>query len=104
MDSNLDSILHSRAAPPQRPELEDRILMVVLERDENRISLWGQIQIMFQMFFLVPRPAYILAAVVLAGIVVGWDSDSIGALDQISTYELAGILDVQEQFETGEFL
>lgn len=101
---DLDDILMHRAVPPTRDGLADRIVLQTLEQSQKPIGFWAELRMIFETYFLIPKPAYIVAAAILLGAVIGLDLESLGAPSQLSTYEFASLIDVQEQFETGEFL
>jgi hypothetical protein len=80
-DERLESMLRSRRAEAQSPELAERIILKArgLTQRQNT-SLWQLLRDLCAEFHL-PKPAYVLAAALALGIVVGfntpWDSPGV---------------------------
>lgn len=71
----LESLLQERAFEAPDSRLENRILaaaaMVSKRRNAGFTSLWGALY-----EFILPKPAYVLAATLLLGVLVGWQNNT----------------------------
>ena len=82
-DERLESMLRSRRAEAQNPELAERIILKArgITQRQNT-SLWQLLRDLCAEFHL-PKPAYVLAGALALGVVVGFNTpwDSSGAQD-----------------------
>jgi hypothetical protein len=70
-DQKLEAMLRVRRVEPVSPELAERIILKAQGMPQNRtIPLRQWVQRLFAEFHL-PRPAYVLACVLMIGFVVG---------------------------------
>lgn len=75
-DEKLESMLRSRRVAKASPDLAERIVLRAQALPQRKdISLWQMIQDLFAEFRL-PRPAYVLAAALVLGVVVGLSTPS----------------------------
>jgi len=72
-DEKLEGMLKSRHIEPASPDLASRIILRASEIPQNQpLSLW---QWMRQLFAdSLPKPAYILASVLILGLVIGFST------------------------------
>ena len=97
---DLERILQSRIKPPSRPNLAERIIMTVLNESE-RVPFWQKALTVFHQVFLLPRPAYVCAVVVLLGVVLGAGAD---IEDSISPEDFASVFEIHDTLNSGEWL
>ena len=75
-DDKLESMLRSRREEPARPDLADRIILRAREIPRRQdISLWRFLRDLCVEFHL-PKPAYVLAAALALGMVMGLSTPS----------------------------
>jgi hypothetical protein len=72
-DEKLEEMLKSRRFEPARPDLASRIIFKASGMPQNRpLSLWQGLRQLFTDF--LPKPAYVLASVLILGLVIGFST------------------------------
>lgn len=97
-DKYIDELLSRRAAAPQRPELENRIIEAALSASATAEQSVGWFAV-FMRNFLMPRPALALACAAFFGLAIGvympdisgQEAGSYVALDFEQSYDLGDI-------------
>ncbi|HEY7557767.1 MAG TPA: hypothetical protein VIH18_23445 [Candidatus Binatia bacterium] len=96
-DEKLESMLRSRRAQAQSPELAERIMLKArgIPQRQNT-SLWQLLRDLCAEFHL-PKPAYVLAGALALGVAVGFNTppDSPGAQD-VNAASTQGFLSADE--------
>jgi hypothetical protein len=77
-DERLESMLRSRREEPASPDLADKIILRARSIPQRQnVSLWRFVRDLCVEFHL-PKPAYVLAAALALGMVVGFSTPSDG--------------------------
>jgi hypothetical protein len=96
-DRKLEEMLRSRRVESASPDLAERIILRAQTMPQNQtISLARRLKEMFAEFHL-PRPAYVLAATLILGFVVGFNTPVETARDSSSMLPAQTFLDAGEE-------
>lgn len=96
-----DNWLSSRKIPPPRSNLESRILAAAVPFEKT--SIWKQIKREFENVFVLPRPAYAMAVLVILSVVAGFQIDLLGTDAQLSGFDaLATEISADQYLISGE--
>ena len=96
-DEKLESMLRSRRIEPAGPDLAQRIILKAQGiRQNQRVSIWRWVWQLCAEYHL-PKPAYVLGAALLLGLMVGLNTPSeITSADDTNLANVQGFLSADE--------
>jgi hypothetical protein len=90
LDERLDELLRARRVPAASPDLAQRIILRAQQLPQDKsLPLWQWVRDLFAEFHL-PQPAYVLAGVLLLGMLIGFNApdQQDGTIDGSSTVQI----------------
>jgi hypothetical protein len=95
MMDNLDTILQTRAEPIAPTNLAQRIIDAAEESNRPKGGWWDGLQHELSTWIFFPRPAYVMGAFLLFGLLLGFQ---VGGLVDVSSsnYDISSFLVIDE--------
>jgi hypothetical protein len=115
----LDAVLMRRSAPPVPAGLSERIIAAAMRAEEaarmapGRLPFYGRAWIFIREFseemnemLAIPRPAYVLAGLMLLSVSAGVYSDYIATsfIPGVTTDEISTFMSIDDRFVASDFI
>jgi hypothetical protein len=115
MNRDLDILLLKRQAPKVPEGLSERIIAAAIRADEERRTagvkagwrvFWAGLLAELDDMIAIPRPAYVMAMMLVIGLSMGTYSDYIdnSFLPSLTTDDISTFMTIEDRFVANEFL